>query len=568
MGRVKELGLEIKTFSDGRPAFLAGIIDALDIPRFFDEAYAAQKTVGRNPDIPPGTLAKLFLINICHQHHPLYRMKEYFIDKDLSLLAGTDIPLDALTDDRFGDLLDLMFALEPRRMFSSVAAYAFCRFGLTIRNLNYDTTSKVMWGTYEAEDGVVGTISITFGHSKDKREDKKQIKIGIGTADGVIVDAKVLSGNVDDKTYNHEVLDDVDAVLTQHGVDRGGFYYIADAALFTRENIKKAEQYRIQFITRIPETVGIAKELIDRAWNDPRSFTTAECDNSRGETTYHVQEFTTEYHEYPIKCAVCYSPALEEKKRSTITKMVQQEAARLAKDAKAYEKRTFACEPDAAREIEVLMNKLLKDVKYHNVSFEVVPEIKKHRGRPPKDSTAVTQEYTYRLVWRIEENSSLVEQAVKKESTFVLASNDLNLSGARLLTEYRTQSSVEKKFQQLKSPHFVNALYLDKPSRIEALAYFILMAMMILSVAERVVRREMADEEAKVIGPGGVVMKRPSLRAILGIFHYVPVSREIYRQQVSRELMEPLNDSQAKILRYLGIPPTVFTDGPSMAAAK
>jgi len=81
---------------------------------------------------------------------------------------------------------------------------------------------------------------------------------------------------------------------------------------------------------------------------------------------------------------------LEEKKRSTITKMVQQEAARLAKDAKAYEKRTFACEPDAAREIEVLMNKLLKDVKYHNVSFEVVPEIKKHRGRPPKDSTAVT----------------------------------------------------------------------------------------------------------------------------------------------------------------------------------
>lgn len=309
----------------------------------------------------------------------------------------------------------------------------------------------------------------------------------------------------------------------------------------------------------MPETVGIAKELIDRAWNDPRSFTTVKCDNSRGETTYHVQEFTTEYH---------YSPALEEKRRSTITKTAQQEAARLAKAAKTYEKRTFACEPDAAREIEVLTNKLLKYVKYHNVSFEVVPETKKRRGRPPKDSTAVKPEYTYRLVWHIEENSSLVEQAVKKESAFVLAGNDLNLSGARMLTEYRTQSSVEKKFQQLKSPHFVNALYLDKPSRIEALTYFILMAMMILSVAERVVRREMADEEAKVIGPGGVVMKRPSLRAILGIFHYVPVSREIYRQQVSRELMEPLNDSQAKILRYLGIPPTVFTDGPSMAAAK
>jgi hypothetical protein len=192
----------------------------------------------------------------------------------------------------------------------------------------------------------------------------------------------------------------------------------------------------------------------------------------------------------------------------------------------------------------------------------VVSEAKKRRGRPPKDASAVMPEYEYKLVWHIEENSSLVEQAVKKESTFVLASNDLDLNGARMLAEYRTQSSVEKKFQQLKSPHFVNALYLDKPSRIEALVYLILIAMMILSVAERVVRREMAEEDARVIGPGGVVMKRPSLRAVLGIFHYVPVSREIYQRQVSRELLEPLNDSQARILRYLRISPTIFTDGP------
>lgn len=60
---------------------------------------------------------------------------------------------------------------------------------------------------------------------------------------------------------------------------------------------------------------------------------------------------------------------------------------------------------------------------------------------------------------------------------------------------------MEKKFQQLKSPHFVNSLYLKKPERIEALVYIILIAMMVLSVVERVVRREMETENAVVIGP-------------------------------------------------------------------
>lgn len=62
-----------------------------------------------------------------------------------------------------------------------------------------------MWGEYEIEEGRVGAINITFSHSKDKREDKNQIKMAIGTANGVIVDAKVLSGNIDDRTKKSEL---------------------------------------------------------------------------------------------------------------------------------------------------------------------------------------------------------------------------------------------------------------------------------------------------------------------------------------------------------------------------
>lgn len=68
--------------------------------------------------------------------------------------------------------------------------------------------------------GVLGVIKIDFGHSKDKRNDKKQIKYGIGCANGIIVDAVVLSGNKDDKKYNLDTLETIDATLTNLKVNK------------------------------------------------------------------------------------------------------------------------------------------------------------------------------------------------------------------------------------------------------------------------------------------------------------------------------------------------------------
>lgn len=105
----------------------------------------------------------------------------------------------------------------------------------------------------------------------------------------------------------------------------------------------------------------------------------------------------------------------------------------------------------------------------------------------------------------------------------MLASNNLCVSSADILKEYKTQSSVEKKFQQLKSPEFINALFVKTPERVEALTYVILIGLMILSVMEHVVRRKLKKENEIIIGPGKIKMTRPSLKAILGVFEYVSV---------------------------------------------
>ena len=152
-----------------------------------------------------------------------------------------------------------------------------------------------------------------------------------------------------------------------------------------------------------------------------------------------------------------------------------------------------------------------------------------------------------------------IQKQFEEACCFVLCSNDLNITAENLLKEYKTQSSVEKKFQQVKSPHFVNALYLDSPERIEALTYLILISMMLLSVAEYVVRREMKLSSEKILGPGKVKMTHPTLWAILEVFN-VGIGVKVYflNGKKHRCLARPLKENHKKLLEYLEIDENIF----------
>jgi Transposase len=164
----------------------------------------------------------------------------------------------------------------------------------------------------------------------------------------------------------------------------------------------------------------------------------------------------------------------------------------------------------------------------------------------------------YQLYIACQQDGTLIKEHIRKESTFILASNDLELSAEAMLLEYKTQSNVEKRFQQLKNPHFVNSLYLDKPQRVEALAYLILLTIMILSVMEQVVRKGLKEENETVVGTGKKIKKQPTQLMILRIFYNILYQYYIDNGKTVRRLLEPLNDSQAKIVRYLGIPESAF----------
>jgi len=417
-----------------------------------------------------------------------------------------------------------------------------------------------MWGTYEVDGEDAGVIQIDYGYSKQKRQDKKQLKVSLGAASGILVDAKVLSGNMDDKTYNKEQLDDVEDLLKLLKINPDTFYYIADSALFSLGNLLNANDRNINLITRIPDNTKATKALIEKAVLDFQNmiFVEPKSEKSAG---YRLMEATGEYKEVPLMYCICYSEELRKKKEKSVLKQVLSESDILDKLAKQYSGRTFACLEDAKIEIDKTLSKTLKKIKHHSVSVDIQESLKRKPGRPSKKSNSDALELCYCLQIDKQMDSEQLEKNLLGQSMFVLCSNDLEASAETIFREYKTQGQVEKKFQQLKSPQLVNSLYLNSPKRIEALMYLLLIAVMALSVAEYVVRREMAENKEVIIGPGKVKMTRPSLVAIYQIFYSVQTIAYHAGAQTQRDFTSSLNSSIKTILRCLGIPADIFIRG-------
>ncbi len=112
-------------------------------------------------------------------------------------------------------------------------------------------------------------------------------------------------------------------------------------------------------------------------------------------------------------------------------------------------------------------------------------------------------------------NDAAVQKAKEKLSCFVLVTNlDETNTAYEIVKEYKAQSHVETSFKFLKDPLFVGPIYLKKPERVEALAYVLLMALLIFGILERRAREAMKHETEPLLLQGAESYLRRSLEAI------------------------------------------------------
>ena len=132
--------------------------------------------VSSQMDLSPGIAVLAMVLDTLSGRTPLYRLEEFFFEKDTELLLGTSVEAERFSDYNLARVLDKIYQTGTQKVFSAVAQNAVSAFDIDARRVHFDTTSVSVYGDYDYTDA---PLHITHGHSKDKRPDLKQFLISM-----------------------------------------------------------------------------------------------------------------------------------------------------------------------------------------------------------------------------------------------------------------------------------------------------------------------------------------------------------------------------------------------------
>ena len=442
---------------------------------------------------------------------PLYMSPQYFEDKPISELLGKEnIEAENINDIALGRTLDTIYEYGVSDLFSKIASKAVKTLGVSSKIGHLDSTA---FATHiekekESDDGI---IEIKKGHSKDYRADLNQIALNmiVENRANLPIYLKVCSGNQSDKIEFAEIIEkQIDSLKNDYGIE----YIVVDSALYTKDNIEKLKKEEIYWITRVPSSRTVVKDII----------ATVELKQlEKIDDNYSYMELGSYYHNEKQRWILVHNKMIEYKKhKSTIKKFDRYSQADL-KAIKKYEKIKFASQSDAFIALEELKGKLIVS---EIEGFEYV-EHKRYskRGKPKKDAKKDVTEYS--LILNVTSGLEKFYEEKKRNGLFVFATNELNdemLKSKEILNEYKNQQKVERGFRFLKDPKFhADSIFLKKPERIASLLMIMTLSLLVYSALEYKVRENMKKRGVTFPNQKGKPISNPTMRWIFQYFYSV-----------------------------------------------
>src|SRR5579862_1156511 len=242
---------------------VAGVCQEIGLAEYLDRldtSYHARVSVGT------ATVA-MILNGLGFSNRRLYLVPQFFANKPVETLLGPGVTAEELNDECLGRALDWLYTHDPTALFAGLAAQARQRFGIAARQIHVDTTSFSVSGAYEPDEGDLDArvIAITYGYSRDRREDLKQWMLALATTvEGDLpLFLRPLDGNSSDKaTLVATVLALAEQLQPDH-VDALR-YYVADSGLYSTANMTRLNRARVWWVSRVPETLAPAQEAVRR----------------------------------------------------------------------------------------------------------------------------------------------------------------------------------------------------------------------------------------------------------------------------------------------------------------
>jgi transposase len=469
---------------------------------------------------------------------PLYLTPEFFANKPLDRLLRPGLTAEMLNDDSLGRALDILHEKGATEVFAQVASHALRVSGIERRFVHLDTTSFCVEGEYDRPEEP-GIIRITYGYSRDHRPDLKQVIAALLTTyrSALPVWIQALDGNTNDSRAFPSL---VEAYLAQFR-EKPMPCLVADSALYTEENLQRLSA--VKWLTRAPERVGLAKQLI--------AAVSAEEMEPAFQEGYRSLEMCTTWGGIRQRWLVVWSAQAEQRERETLQKRVEKERERAEKAWQALCRQECSSPEEAGAAVQALEQKW----RYHRleVSDQLVRRYDR-RGRPAADT--VPQRVGFRLQGKVGEKAEAIAAEQKTLGKFILATNELDeqhLPAEEMLRAYKGQGvGPERGFRFLKDPwFFADSLFLKSPRRMMALVMVMGLALLVYALAERNVRLALEEKGESISNQVGKPTQTPTMRRIFQMFEGIDVLLIPAEGGVQQRVLN-LQPVHRQILRLLG----------------
>jgi transposase len=347
--------------------------------------------------------------------------------------------------------------------------------------------------------------------------------------------------------------------MARHGLGPGAFVYVADSAFVTPDNLKRANEKKIQFLTRLPATYKECSRAIAQAvgaddWIEIGRLNQTPETTKRKAAHYRGYETAVELYQRPYRAVVIHSSAHDKRRHKRIDRILTKKRKELESVCKQMNAKVYYCQADAERAVEKLS--AAASGSFHRLQCEINKVAKYPRGRPAKDKSRTPTGYEYQLAIKITQDDAAVDPMRLEAGCFVLLCNiDEQWTAKALLQLYKDQGGIEHNFGFLKNPLIVNGIFLKKPHRIEVLGLVLVISLLVWRLIERSMRQYIEHSGKTITGWKKRPTKRPTSFMLTTKFLEIPVLRLGSKRQLAR----PLRPVQLEFLEALGLSPDIFT---------
>jgi transposase len=482
-----------------------------------------------------GRGVEALLLALLDGHQALYKVGRRLEARGMLSLVQHGLTRASFNDYRLGQILDALFAANLNGVFSAVALKALEVYAVPTPWLHQDTTTIALYGAYEDEPEAPGAPRQTYGHSKDGRDDLKQVLLSLGVSGdgGLPLRVGIRDGNRSDSVETPLAIEECLA-LGLEGV-RG---IVADSKAYSRRTLGLCLEQGIGLVTLVPRTCSVRQEL--EAWGRQQSVLpllaerpgrTKDEEPRRWHGQSVIRQVEVEYSERRIaskalRFVVVHSSQLAQQQVHTYAVAQGKEADALADHVKRVDARGFACVPDAEAAIAEFegrgqgqRGRRPRPWRDHAVRYRIVSDTRRtrraRRGRPSKTDPPPT-ESGYRLVVEIEATVNPEE-----DNGWTVLATTLSAevcADAEILRAYQEQHiTVEPGFRWVKNPAAISPVWLEKPERIAALAMLTVVGLLVYTVIQRQVRLYLRTHTQQVPGDKGPTAI-PTAAVVLTLF--------------------------------------------------